>query len=197
MNILVVDDNKLIVEDILDELKTLAPNSFCLGTTDSLHALELNKENNFDIVISDIEMPGMNGITLARKLIAYNPRINIIFITGYSEYALESYSLYASAFLTKPISSQKLKDALDNLRYPVCSITDEMISAYYNGESYLGKKIEKYREDMNISRKDLAELMDVSVQTVYRWENGARIPDVITFMKLARILGTTMDDLIS
>lgn len=196
MKILVVDDNKLIVEDILDELKSIAPDATCIGATDSLKVLELNKEHNFDVIISDIEMPGMNGITLARKLIAENPKLNIIFITGYSEYALESYSLYASAFLTKPISTQQLTDAMNNLRYPVCTITDEVIAAYYNGDSHLGHKIEYFRENMNISRKELAEIMGVSVQTVYRWENGARIPDVLTFMKLARILGTTMDELL-
>ena len=67
----------------------------------------------------DIEMPGMSGLALAKSLSARFPLINIIFVTGYAEYAYESYQLYASAFLAKPVSRKALRSALLHLRHPI------------------------------------------------------------------------------
>ncbi|MBQ9592517.1 MAG: helix-turn-helix transcriptional regulator, partial [Lachnospiraceae bacterium] len=46
-----------------------------------------------------------------------------------------------------------------------------------------------------MSRRDLAEQMNVSLQSVYRWESGERIPDVVTLMEIARVLGIGMDQI--
>ena len=188
MKILVADDHTFIVDDLIDELKKIYPDAECVGTSDPKQVLSLFDENKFDVVFMDIMMPGTNGITLAKKILESNPRTNIIYITGYSEYALESYETFASAFLVKPISSRKLRNALENLRHPISNITDEMIEAEYAGEAVIGKKITKYREERNISRKELGELMHVTESTISRWENGKRIPDIVTFLKLAQVL---------
>ena len=52
-----------------------------------------------------------------------------------------------------------------------------------------------YRKKHGLSAQELADLMKVSRQTVYRWENGERIPDVLTFMKLARMPGVRVGNL--
>ena len=195
MRILVIDDHKLIVDDIIDEINHIMPLAKCMGTTISDEALMLNSKYKFDVIFSDIEMPRMDGITLAKKLLEVNPNLNIIFVTGYQEYALEAYELYASGFLLKPVNGEKIKNALNNLRHPVSNITDSMIESQYNGSSMLGKRLEAYRDRRGISRKELADMMDVSVQTIYRWENGDRTPDLVTFMKISKILGASMDEL--
>ncbi len=66
-----------------------------------------------DIVLLDIEMPGMNGVELAKRLRAENKLIQIIFITGYSEYIAEGYEVAALHYLLKPVSPQKLFSTLD------------------------------------------------------------------------------------
>jgi len=197
MKALVVDDHRLIVDDIIDELKSLSPDITCMGCTDPEEALSLFRKHGFDVVFLDVEMPGMNGMTLAGKILEVSPHTNLIFITGYGEYALEAYEYYASSFIMKPVNQAKLKDALNHLRYPVSSLTDEIIEANFSGKAPLGKRLEEIRERREISRKELAEKMDVSVQTVYRWESGDRVPDVVTFMKLAKVLGVTLDELTS
>ena len=90
--------------------------------------------------------------------------------------------------MVKPIKTAMIKEALENLRYPVSSITDEMIESEYAGEAAIGKRISKFREERGMTRDELAEKMNVTVQTISRWESGKRIPDVITFMKLAQVL---------
>ena len=196
MKILVADDHQLIVDDLTDEVLSLIPDADCIGLSDPDQIISICQNVQFDVVFMDIDMPGTNGIKLAKMILEKYPRTNIIYVTGYEQYALESYETIASSFLVKPVSTKKLKAALDNLRFPVSQITDEMIEDQSSGSAVIGKKIEKYREERGISKSELSELMGVSVQTVYRWENGERIPDVLTMMRLCRILGVSADKLI-
>ena len=196
MNILIADDEKLIVDDLTRDLKGLYPEAFIDGTTSAAAALSEAEITAFDVALLDIAMPDMDGITLARKLIALLPEINIIFVTGYSDYALEAHDLYCSAFLVKPVGVRKLQKAFMNLRKPFIDLPPDFSSSYYSGSAVIGKRLELYREQRGLSRQDVADLMDVSRQTVYRWEQGERVPDVLTFVKLARILGVNIEDIV-
>lgn len=66
-----------------------------------------------DLVLLDIEMPGMNGVALAKRLRERNKLIQIIFITGFSEYIAEGYEVAALHYLIKPVSPKKLFSTLD------------------------------------------------------------------------------------
>lgn len=60
----------------------------------------------------------------------------------------------------------------------------------------LGETIKTKREELNWTQQELAEKLFVSRQTVCRWENGTRCPDLIMCKKIAMVLGISMDDLI-
>lgn len=196
MKILVVDDHPLIVEDIIDELKGIVPDAEIVGASNSLEVPELCDANHFDVIFMDIDMPGINGLDLAKEILEKYPRTNIIYVTGYEKYALESYKTWASAFLVKPVSRERLRGAMENLRFPISSISEEMIREQYSGNAALGARIKMFREKRNMSRNEMAEQMHVSVQSVYRWESGERVPDIATLMQIARLLGTNIDSLI-
>ena len=76
MKILVVDDHPLIMEDIMDELKGIAPDAFVTGTSSSAEVLGLCDENRFDVIFMDIDMPGTNGLILAKEILKKYPRTN-------------------------------------------------------------------------------------------------------------------------
>ncbi len=61
----------------------------------------------------------------------------------------------------------------------------------------LNDNIKKLREERNLTQQQLADKLYVSRQTICRWENGSRCPDLITAKKLALELGVSMDDLVS
>lgn len=65
------------------------------------------------IFLLDIEMPGMNGVELARQIRQRNAQAQIVFITGYSEYMAIGYDVEALHYLVKPIESEKLYAVLD------------------------------------------------------------------------------------
>ena len=193
MKILIADDHQFIVDDLMDEINKLLPDAQCDGTSDPDKIPGLFEKNRYDVIFMDINMPGKNGISIAKKILEAAPRTNIIYITGFGEYALESTRTYASAFLVKPVTTDMIRDALAHLRHPVSDITDEMIESEYAGKAVIGKRIEKYREERGMSRQELADAMSVAVQTVYRWESGEREPDIATFLKLLKVLGVSYD----
>ena len=71
------------------------------------------EESGFDILLLDVEMGGMDGVTMAKKLRQDNDTIQIVFITGYSDYIAEGYEVAALHFLVKPVKEEKLFCVLD------------------------------------------------------------------------------------
>ena len=69
-------------------------------------------EGSFDILLLDIEMGAMDGVTLAKKLRQKNETLQIVFITGYSDYIAEGYEVSALHYLMKPVKKEKLFSVL-------------------------------------------------------------------------------------
>ena len=70
-------------------------------------------EDPFDILLLDIEMGAMDGVTLAKKIRQNNDTIQIVFITGYSDYIAEGYEVSALHYLMKPVKPEKLFSVLN------------------------------------------------------------------------------------
>lgn len=70
-------------------------------------------ESDYDILLLDIEMGDMDGVTMAKELRKNNDTVQIIFITGYSDYISEGYEVAALHYLMKPVKEEKLRSVLD------------------------------------------------------------------------------------
>ena len=70
-------------------------------------------ESDYDILLLDIEMDAMDGVTMAKELRKSNDTVQIIFITGYSDYISEGYEVAALHYLMKPVNEEKLCLVLD------------------------------------------------------------------------------------
>lgn len=119
MNIIVADDERLSVEYIMSLLRRLEPDAQITGFTETDDVLEYMEKNRVDIAFLDIEMGEYNGIELAKRCIALAPCINIIFVTGYSEYTLDAFQLHVSGYLLKPVRLEDLQTELDHLRHVI------------------------------------------------------------------------------
>lgn len=71
------------------------------------------EEKDYDVLLLDIEMGEMDGVTMAKKLRKENDRVQIVFITGYSDYIAEGYEVAALHYLMKPVKEEKLWETLD------------------------------------------------------------------------------------
>ena len=117
MKILLVDDEELQLIRLEGVCKNLLPRAELFTFKNPLKVLE--SDTKYDIAFLDIEMPGINGIQLAKKLKAINPLIKIIFVTAYNDYALEAYRMHASGYVTKPVNEVKIKEEIDELENAV------------------------------------------------------------------------------
>ena len=98
-----------------------------------------------DLLLLDIEMPGMDGVTLARKLRKYNETMQIVFVTGYSDYISEGYDVSALHYLMKPVKKEKLHEVLSraadriqkNERMLTLEVSGELVRVPVHEISYL------------------------------------------------------------
>ena len=74
---------------------------------------EYEEDKAFDILLLDIEMEEMDGVTLARKVRSGNQQVQIVFITGYTDYIADGYEVEALHYLLKPIKEEKLFEGLE------------------------------------------------------------------------------------
>lgn len=73
---------------------------------------QYSEEKDFDILLLDIEMGKTNGVELAREVRRDNDAVQIVFITGYSDYIAEGYDVSALHYLMKPVNAEKLSEIL-------------------------------------------------------------------------------------
>lgn len=71
------------------------------------------EEKDWDILLLDIEMGALDGISMAKTVRKENEAVQIVFLTGYSDYIAEGYEVAALHYLMKPIKSEKLRVVLD------------------------------------------------------------------------------------
>lgn len=119
MKVIAVDDEKLALNNITSLLKEVQPEALITGFQNPQEACAYLEKNKSDIALLDIEMSGMDGITLAKKCKDTCPDINIIFVTGFSQYAMDAFRLHASGYLMKPVRKKDLLAELENLRHPL------------------------------------------------------------------------------
>lgn len=116
MKVVVVDDEELLLDDIIEQLKDMPEIVSTVGFTDPEKALEYILHNEVHVAFLDINMFGMDGMTLAAHVQREKPSVSIIFLTGYSEYAVEAFKLRASGYIMKPVSKEDILTELANLR---------------------------------------------------------------------------------
>ena len=114
MRIAVCDDEEKFRDQVRDKIDKVSGSLDVVVDTysDGYKLLEAFDRNPYDVLFLDIEMPAMDGITLAKKLREKNDKIYIVFLTGHIEYALEGYEVRALRYLTKPVQEDKLREVL-------------------------------------------------------------------------------------
>ncbi|MDO4459706.1 MAG: response regulator [Clostridia bacterium] len=136
MHVLLVDDEYLNLCNLEEITEKLLSHDTRVGFTKASQAMKYIEENTIDLAFLDIEMRGINGINIAQSLREKNPRVNVIFCTGYSEYALDAWDLDCSGYLLKPITEEKVRHALENLRYTLEKPKRVYFHCFGNFEAY-------------------------------------------------------------
>ena len=116
MKIICVDDEPLAVEYTVKQCLQLPQIEEVVGFTDPQEALDRLQDRPADIAILDINMPEMDGITLAARIKQIYPQAAILFLTAHREYAFDAYSVHPSGYLLKPVSLEMLAAEVAHVR---------------------------------------------------------------------------------
>lgn len=119
MNIIAVDDERIALQNLVEAIGAAAPDAAIYEFRNADEALRFAAEHPCDIAFLDIEMRGISGIELAKRLKGFNTQINIVFVTGCSQYTGDALHLRASGYVMKPATKESVLEELENLRHPV------------------------------------------------------------------------------
>lgn len=113
MKCLIIDDEPIARRGMKRLAERFTDLEVCALFDNAHDAYNYLQENDIDLVFLDIQMPGMTGIDLARKL---PENTMIIFTTAYSDYAVEGFEVNAIDYLVKPIDPQRFDRAVQKAR---------------------------------------------------------------------------------
>lgn len=120
LKILVAEDNAAVREFIVRSLETLGGKVF--GARDGQEALDILARDKFDVLVTDIVMPNVDGIALALKAVRMMPELKIVMISGYAQERMRAHNMDALAhrIIAKPFSLEEICQAVkDTLTMPV------------------------------------------------------------------------------
>lgn len=150
----VIDDEYMVVEGIKAMIKRRHPDYEVTGWAyDGIHALEVIRDQKPDLVITDIRIPGLDGLSLVETAKEFCPDTVFIVISGYTEfeYARRALSLGVRGYIDKPISMDKLNTVLKRFE-------KERVRSEEESNTLLSKK----RKD----QEELERLFDESIRSV-------------------------------
>ena len=118
LSIAVCDDNETDIQYITGMVNDWAmqgriPVSVRTFSSAESFLFHYSENNDYDILLLDVEMGKLNGIDLAKQIRAGNSSVQIVFITGYPDFIAEGYEVSALHYLMKPVKPEKLAEVLD------------------------------------------------------------------------------------
>lgn len=119
MNIIAVDDEYHALKNLERAIIEAVPDSTVSAFVEPEDALSYAADKRVDIAFLDINMSSMNGIALAKRLKEIYNKTNVIFVTGYTEYAVDAFSVEASDYVMKPVEPEDVAMAVSRLREPL------------------------------------------------------------------------------
>jgi two-component system LytT family response regulator/two-component system response regulator LytT len=117
----VVDDEQLAREELCFLLEQIPGVEVVAQAGDGPEALSKIAEHSPDLVMLDVQMPGLTGFEVARRLLQGPADAHLVFVTAYDRHAIEAFDVNAVDYLLKPVEAERLATAVDRVRKRVQS----------------------------------------------------------------------------
>jgi two-component system LytT family response regulator/two-component system response regulator LytT len=112
----VVDDEQLAREELCYQLEQVGDVDVVGQAADGLEALETVGRLSPDVVFLDVQMPGLGGFEVARRLLQQAPPPAVVFVTAYDRHAIEAFDINALDYLLKPVEATRLDQTVQRAR---------------------------------------------------------------------------------
>jgi DNA-binding LytR/AlgR family response regulator len=116
LRVVLVDDEKLSLDELSFILSKNSEIEIIGKYLDPLTALEFIKKNKPEIVFLDIQMPEIDGFTLAEEICKMDFSVSIVFATVFDKYAMKAFEMNAIDYVLKPFSEKRLEITMDKIR---------------------------------------------------------------------------------
>lgn len=113
---IVVDDEELAREELCFQLERVGGVEVVGQAGNGVDAVRVIADNEPDLVLLDVQMPGLTGFEVARRLVEQDVDAHIVFVTAFDQYALEAFEVNAVDYLLKPVEPRRLEQAIDKVR---------------------------------------------------------------------------------
>jgi len=115
MKVMMIDDERIALNYLERQLSALPAVSIVGAYMNPLLALEAVSSHNPDAVFIDIDLPEMNGIELAERLLEIIPSLQIVFVTAYNEFAVRAFEISAIDYIMKPYETGRLQKTVQRI----------------------------------------------------------------------------------
>ena len=112
----VVDDEQLAREELCFLLGHVEHVDVVAHAANGIEALRMIEEHDPDLVLLDVQMPGLTGFEVARRIIRAGIDVQLVFVTAYDQHAIEAFEVNAVDYLLKPVESGRLATAVERVR---------------------------------------------------------------------------------
>jgi two-component system response regulator LytT len=117
LHVLVVDDEQLARDELCYQLEQFADVEVVAQACNGLEALAAVDRHEPEIVFLDIQMPGLSGFEVARRLLKREtPSPALVFVTAFDRHAIEAFEVNAVDYLLKPVDATRLQQSLARAR---------------------------------------------------------------------------------
>ncbi|WP_370048472.1 response regulator [Lysinibacillus sp. RC79] len=113
---IIMDDEPLALINMEKKLKEFNSIEVIKSFTTAKDLLAEGPNLDFQVAFLDVEMPGMNGLEIARLLKEWNKNIFIVFVTAYRDYAVQAFEIHSIDYLLKPISKARLETTINRIQ---------------------------------------------------------------------------------
>ncbi len=208
MNLLIVDDESYIIREIIDILHPLIETESLtlFSATDGVAGLEQALQNPPDLLITDVQMPRLNGLLLSEQIQKFAPECITIFLSNYSDsdYLKKAIHLHAAEYLDKPIIPGQLtaivREQIDNIHriHKERSLHQEQINVFFHNAQFIlsqlwGQMLRNKNANIEVLREPCKHYkMTHLFHSVYRCLLFRIEPDSASFISFPRIDGIGM-----
>lgn len=169
MHILAVDDEFFALAHLCDTIQAVLANAEVHSFQNAEEALQFAETTQCEIAFLDIFMPEIDGVLLAKRLKASNPKINIIFVTASEEHFTDALAMHASGYLLKPVSEKSIQQEIVHLRYlPEQGVAGIIVQTFGNFDVFINGITVKFSRSK--AKEMLAYLVDQKGRTITRRE---------------------------
>lgn len=216
--VLLVDDERIILDGISQMVDWPAVQTELYGTAQNgLQAYEKIVENTPDIVVSDIRMPGLDGLELVAKTHASHPHVKFVLLSGFGEfeYANRAMQYGVKHYLLKPTDESKITDALKELteeleqkqridsfvrdmkqRFErvVPHVKEQILKEFVTNKTYGQRDLEEYRTLLQYDLDQPVRLLLCHLEGKTDYEHQFAVKNIAEDLLHTTLLSTTIGD---